>query len=162
MNTASPICATGSGGTPSCVPALLTWLGIQFLALWLGASGLPLCADPPQPPQRLALGILLVAQVAASALLFPFLLRTVSQTLLILLTSLPFLQLAGFLSVTPHRRLILAGAGLIIWLIGLAIWQRRLTCEKSRLIAIAIATVLAAGGPLLWYLHAEFSPHSPL
>jgi hypothetical protein len=74
----------------------------------------------------------------------------------VIVTSLPFLQMAGFLSATPPAAIALLAAYIIAWLAALALCTPLLRDHRARLRAVALATALILGGPVLWYIGAEF------
>ena len=99
---------------------------------------------------------MLVVQFAASAMLFPFLLRDARHCLAVMLTALPMLQLAAVLSGTSTARLVGAWTCVALWLTALTLWRPLLT-DRRRGFAIAMTNLLAAGGLVFWYLAAEFA-----
>src|SRR5437763_7314657 len=87
--TASPI----NDSPPKSITApLLVWLIVQLLALALAAARVPLSAHFVQPGEALAIEEMLVAQFAASAMLFPFLLRDARCCVAMIVTAAPMLQ----------------------------------------------------------------------
>ena len=124
---------------------LLLWLAIQLLALLTAALRVPLSGGYPRPAERLAIDLMLVAQITASAMLLPILLRGWRLWLMVVLTSWPFVQMAGFLSATPWTRVLAAGIYLSVWLTGLAAWNVVLRSRKSRMAGVAIAMLWAWG-----------------
>lgn len=133
------------------------FLGVQWVALGVGAGGLALSDQFPHPAERLALAELLVAQVLAASLLFPWLLRNLNTTLILIASTAPFLQLAGMLSSAPPLRTFLAGLYVALWLLLLFLLRRHfLQTPHYQLLATAVSTAATLAAPLLWYLQAEF------
>jgi hypothetical protein len=129
---------------------------IQLTALLLGAARVPLWAHFPKPGEQFGAHEMLVAQIVASGMLFPYLLRDWRARLVIIATALPFLELAGFLSGLPFARVTLAWVYLGFWILSLGFW-RSAQPIRSASIGVAIANALSLGGALLWYLRAEFA-----
>jgi hypothetical protein len=125
----------------------------------ISAARIPFFATKsfPVPADRLALAVMLVTQVSASALSFPFLLRDARAAAMVIAASWPFTILAAFLTGNVELRP-LAGAIIYIsaWLTGLALWRVALRTDRARAVGVCIATLLTLGIPLLWYLGAEF------
>jgi hypothetical protein len=136
---------------------LLVWLAVQMFALGLAALRVPLSARYPQPEESLAVHVLVVAQVAAAALLFPFLFRSIISSIIVIASAIPFLQLAAFLATfTDNRRLALCAAYLTLWLTGLAILNASLRCQKLKVYGVAAVSLMSLGGAVIAYLHREF------
>jgi hypothetical protein len=146
-----------SSDTPakSVTAPLAVWLIVQLSALALAAARVPLSAHFVQPGESLAIHEMLIAQFAASAMLFPFLLRDVRSCLALMITSAPMLQLAGMLSTTPTPRVIGAWTCLAAWLAALTLSRIALP-RRYHALGVAIANVLTLGGLMLWYLANEF------
>lgn len=137
--------------------SLTLWLGLQLLSLLLAAMRLPLSANFPQPAERLASDWMAITQVVAVSLLFGLLFRSVRGTTLIVVCSWPMLQLAGFLAGTPPDRLLLAGLYITCWLLAMASLSYVFRSNKLQLYAAALTGAITLGGPLLWYIRAEFA-----
>jgi hypothetical protein len=136
---------------------LFVWLLVQVGALALAAGRVPLAARYPSTGERYALEVLLSAQVGFSALMFPWLLRDLSGALLAIASCWPALALAVMLSALKPGTLPLVGGYVTLWLAVLTAWRFALAGEKSQLIGTAIAATWAIGGPVVWYLRAEFN-----
>lgn len=136
---------------------LAVWLAIQLAALALAAARVPLAARYPDTGERLALDVVLVAQIAASSLLFPWILRDWTTATLSIALCWPVLALAVWLSGLPPARLPGAAGYATLWLLSLSAWRAALRSHKSQMIAAAVASAWAVGGPLLWYLRVEFT-----
>jgi len=137
---------------------ILTWTLIQLAALLLAASGVRLWARP-QPPatEAYAIWIMLTAQVAASALLFPWLLRDVRASVYVIISDALFVQLAGLLAQEDGWLIGEAAAGVCVWLIWLGILRRMLVSAHMELLAIALVATMIIGGGSLLYLRPEFT-----
>jgi len=90
----------------------------------------------------------------ASALLFPLLLRNRRQTILTIATAWPMGQMACFLADAPVDRFIAAEALVTLWIVALALWNWAV--PRAQAVGAAVAAMISLGGPLLWYLRAEF------
>jgi uncharacterized membrane protein len=138
--------------------ALVTWLGVQLAVIALCAGRLMLWARAPQAGEQLALLVTLAVQIAMSALLFPHLLGNLRSTIPAIVTAWPMAQLAACLSDESASRLILAELYVSTWMIGLFLCLQLLERPWSKLLAICAASMLSLGGPVLWYLRADFGP----
>jgi hypothetical protein len=136
---------------------LLVWLAVQMLALGLAAFRVPLSARYPRPEESLAVHVLVVVQIGAAALLFPFLFRSITSSIVVIASSIPFIQLAAFLATfTDNRRLALCALYLTFWLTGLAILNAALRSQKAKMYGAAAASLISLGGAVIVYLHREF------
>jgi hypothetical protein len=115
-----------------------------------------LWARAPRAGEQLALFVMLAMQIAMSALLFPHLLGNLRSTIPALATALPMAQLAAYLSDAPPTHLVLGELYVWAWMIGLDLWTKMLPTAWSKLLGIGIASMLSLGGPVLWYLRADF------
>jgi hypothetical protein len=149
--------AAKSPSTFSHQGPLALWLAIQLLVLLIPALQIPLSDQFPRPAERLAADEMAVAQVVAGALLFPLILRSLRETLLLAAASWPFLQLAGFLSSASPWAIAGCACYISMWLLILGLWRSVLCSGKSRLVGAAIATAICLAPPLLWYLRTEFA-----
>jgi hypothetical protein len=138
---------------------LLVWLAIQFLALLLALLRIPLAADYPERGEMLAAQVVVVAQVVASATLFPFLFRSPPAAVAVMVTACPFVVLGGVMSAVPSGNVAVTGAYLSAWL-G-ALWAWKAVCPE-RLVggSVAAATILTAGSVVLLYLRLDLSSGS--
>jgi hypothetical protein len=141
---------------------LLLWMALQLLALGLSAARVPLFARFPNPIERQAILQMLVMQIAASALLFPALLRSWRSLVLAAAGAWPMLALANLLGGEPPFCAANATLYLTVWLTTLTLWNRTLTNDHQRAIAVAIASLWSIGGPLFLYLHIEAAGASGL
>jgi len=142
--------------SPVATGWLALWLAIQLGALGLAASQLPLSDNHPRPAQRLAAQIVSTAQVSAAAMLFPRLLRSAGQTLVVASAAWPMLFLGGVLSGTGLKELVWAGAYLTLLLGGLHLAARRIRCERYELVFASLLSLWTLGGAALMYLATEF------
>jgi len=151
--------------SPSPISAavpVLCWLSLQLTALSLSAMKTPFSLQFPRPEERMALEEMLFLQVGAAALFFPWLLRDRRTIAMIVITSWPFTVLAGMMSAQIDPMKIAGPATLVSgWIIGLALCNSALRHRRARFVGIALAAALAFGGPLLWYLRAEFRDGVP-
>ena len=136
--------------------SLAGWLFVQLLALLIPVLHIPLSDSFVLPADRAALDVMLVVQIAFAAMLFPSLLLDLRTMLISAAATWPFLQLAGTLSAAEPLRIVLAGCYVCAWLALLWLYRWMLPCEKSRLMAVAIAAIVAIGLPVAWYFRAEF------
>lgn len=141
---------------------LFCWLVVQFLALSLGALRIPLSARFPPPGEQFAIHIVLVAQVVASALLFPLIMRDVKTSVMVILTTVPFVQLASYLSAIDAARAALAAAYVATWLAVLAAWRPLLRTRGDQMRGVACAVALSLGAAIIWYVRAETRASAPI
>ena len=134
---------------------LFVWLVLQLIALSLAVFRVPLSARFPPPGEQFAIHIMLVTQITASAMLFPFLLRDVKTSAMVILSIAPFLQLSSYLSSVPIARAAMAAAYVAAWLLVLAMWRLILVSRSSQFVGEACATALALGGAVIWYVGSE-------
>ena len=137
---------------------LILWLLIQLAALSLAALRIPLAAKYPRPEEMYATHVLLAAQVAASALLFPYLLRDAQASIAMIAAAWPFAAAAAGLSGLSLSRAAAGEAFVCTWLLALALWRGALQSERARLGAVAVAAMVSLGWAALGYLAIEFNP----
>ena len=138
---------------------VLVWLLLQLIALAISAGRIPFYAIKsfPQPAELIALPLMLVVQIGASALLFPFLLRDFRTAGLVVVASWPFTVLAGFLTgITTTRGIPYSAIYVTIWLAGLGLWNKALRSPRGQVMGVAIALFGTFGGVLLNYLSREY------
>lgn len=145
------------------IPAagIVIWLALQLAALSVSAGRVPLWARAPRADEQSALALMLAVQVAASALMFPHLLGTIGSAVLAIASSWIMGLLASFLSDASAESLIAGEAYVSVWLVSLLIWNKALCVRNEKLIGTAIAGMISIGGPVLWYLRADFSTSAP-
>lgn len=141
----------------SPIPPLITWLALQAAALALAAARVPLSAHYPQAGERLAIDLVLAAQIGGSAALFPMLMRNRRSAVVTVCSAWPFVAFAAALSALPVGRALAIAGYVTAWLVVLALWNAGLGPAKWRLVASAIAVLSTIGGALLWYLRVEFA-----
>jgi len=136
---------------------MLLWLVAQLAALCLAVFRVPLAAKYPEPAESLATHVLLAVQIAASAMLFPYLLPNWRTTAGVIATAWPFAAIASTLSALPPARTAMAEAYVVIWLLTLALWRPVLREHRLSLYGVALATTFSIGGAALWYVRLEFA-----
>jgi hypothetical protein len=147
--------STSHRGNPAIVLSL--WLALQLLTLLLAALKTPYSIHFVQPAERAALPEMLIVQITMAALAFPWLMRDAATGIAVVIVSWPITALAAFLSVQIDPWKIGCPTALVSgWLGGLGVWLYILRSQKTRLYGVAAATTLTLGGPLLWYLRADF------
>jgi hypothetical protein len=147
---------TAPRGDRSFLP-LTIWLATSMLPLALAAARIPLSANYPRPAESNALYLLVITQLAISALLFPLLLSNWRLMLVITIASYPFIFLAGFLAFSPVVDSVWCVAGLTLWLMVLSALRPFLTTIRTQLIAVSVAALLIMGTAILVYVAKEFS-----
>jgi hypothetical protein len=149
------------GATPpslAVTACLILWLVVQLGAIWLASARVPLWARLPQAAELWAIHYLVVAQVAASALTFPWLMKSWASTVAVIATAWPFVFLAGLLSPLPVQTVVLVAVYLSIWLLALRILRSPLSSTRQQFTRVAAAALWAFGGPILIFLHLEYAP----
>jgi hypothetical protein len=141
----------------SPVAPLITWLVLQGAALALAGARVPLSAHYPQAGERLAIDLVLAAQIGGAAALFPMLMRDRRTAAVTFSATWPFIAFAALLSALPAGRSMLVAAYVTAWLVVLGLWNAGLNSSKWRGIASAVALLMTIGGALLWYLRVEFA-----
>ena len=134
---------------------VITWLSVQLIAILVSTARVPLAAKYPQPAELLAVHVMVIVQLTAAALLAPYLMRTRPAAVAVIVAAWPFTVIAGVLSAAEPGRLVAAGAWVSLWLLALAGWCWALP-RRAQPVVVAVATLLALGPPVLWYLRAEF------
>ena len=134
---------------------LLVWLLIQLLALTLAAARVKLWARFAAAGEIYAFDELIVAQFITSSLLFPFLCRSSRSTLAMILSSVPMIALAGFLSWSGLERCGWIALNLALWMASLHAWWRVVEGSPFALIAVAIAGSMNIAAPIVAYLSVE-------
>jgi hypothetical protein len=143
--------------TDRILAPLIVWLAVQMSSLCLAALRIPLSARYPQPEESLAIHVLVIVQITAAALLFPLLFRSITSSIMVIISAVPFIQLAAFLATfTDNRRLAFCTIYLFGWLAGLAIVNASLRSERAKMYGVAAGVLMAVGGAVVAYLHREF------
>lgn len=139
---------------------IFLWLLVQLIALLIAANDLPLSARYPQPAHLLAIEVMLAVQTAAAGLLFPWVLRDVRAGVLAVLSAWVFVVLAGAMSAVGVNAIFAAASFSTLWMIALWLWNRALSGEAAKRVAVAVAVLLSAGGVMLYYVAIEFGEGS--
>jgi hypothetical protein len=147
--------------TPLRAGTVACWLLVQLSALALSAGEVALWKDAPEPVDRLAMHQMLVVQILASSLLFPWMMPTLLSGLCMILISAPFVLLAGLLAEIPLGRAVAGGSYVAAWLIGLSCWATCLRSLRSQALGVLIAGGVVLGVPVLSYLRLEFHHFPP-
>jgi hypothetical protein len=100
---------------------------------------------------------MLVAQVTAASLLFPYLLRTRRCAAAVAAAAWPFLLIASVLAAAPLDRAAVAGAYVTAWLFALSLWRAAIRETAARSFGVAVAAVVAIGSAAAWYLQSEYA-----
>ena len=150
----------------SSIAPLVTWLMLQLGVLVLIAADVRISRNlprPPNPTESIAAHTMLVVQLLASAMLFPWLLRTWTSTAIVIAATWPMLQFTGLLSAVQPSPLLVATLYISLWLLAMRLWHLALPTDHARLIASAGATLLVLLGPVLSYLHLAYDvgPQGP-
>ncbi len=151
--------AISSDRTPRIAP-LLAWGLIQTAALALAAGRVPLSSRFLQPAEQSAFLVMIVTQALASSLLHPWIMRSGRTGLLAIFMAFIMLELAGLLADVPPGKLLLPLLYIVVWLSLLQWAGVNYRNDTARLFASALAGLLSIGGPLVWYLRAEFVEQS--
>ena len=156
MSQAAPTTPGRKIQLPELTRPLAIWLGVQLFALLLACGQVQLAARFPTNTASVAVEEMICVQIIASAMLFPLLLSSWRTTAACIAAAWPFVFLAGVLAERYIDRVAMASAYVSGWLLLLAIWNRLLKSPSAKMFLVAITSVIALGGPLLWYLWAEF------
>ncbi|HEY2585470.1 MAG TPA: hypothetical protein VGI81_06895 [Tepidisphaeraceae bacterium] len=132
------------------------WLTLQLAALALAAWRVPLAAQYPQPGEFQAVRVMLAAQFAGLALLFPWLLPNVRMLWVTVAAGWVMLLAAGALAAWPLTDVAPAAAFLTLWILVLATVRAAIP-PSTPMTASALACLYIVGGPLLAYFHQEFA-----
>lgn len=135
---------------------------VQLASLALSASQARLSDDYPRPATTVALQQMVSVQIAAAALLSPWLLRSWPALMVVLAGTLPYVQLASFLTATAMRYALWVMACVALWLLVLCTINLLIRGGRWRMICSALALLWALGGPLLIYLRLEFTSSAPI
>jgi hypothetical protein len=139
---------------------LIVWLTLQLLVLGVITLRIPLAARYPAPAERLALHLLLSAQVVAVGMMFPFLLRDARCAVQVFSAAVPFQLAATYLAGRGVPETIQPMLFVEAWIATCAIWSIALRSGQLRAIGVCVATCLALGGGIVHYIRAEFAPDS--
>jgi hypothetical protein len=137
---------------------LFIWLGVQLLSLLAVAARVPFTPHFPTAQERLAVDLLVMVQVAASALLFPVILSGTGTAISAVLSGLTFVAFAAALAAVSPAPAGRAAAYVALWLAALAALLRVFRSQMTQLIASSVIAAWVLGAPVVWYLRAEFAP----
>jgi hypothetical protein len=137
------------------------WMALQLATLLLAALQVPLSARFSTPFDAHATAEMAAVQIMAAALLFPSLLKDRNRWLFVAISVWPMLRIAALLGGETDARVYATAAYVTCWLALLAVWRWALPSERAQMMAVAIASLWAIGGPVLLYLRAEYGGGSP-
>jgi hypothetical protein len=140
--------------------AMALWLAVQVGALALSAFRVPLAIGLPPAAEQSALYILLIAQVGGAALLALPLFNFRRNVIFATAAAWPIGELAGLLADASTGRVLLCEFYVTAWILTLAVWVWAVGKMRLAPILPAAAGAISLGGPVLWYLHAEFVTQS--
>jgi hypothetical protein len=126
----------------------------------LAAFRVPLAAQYPQPAESHAVRLMLAAQFAALAVLYPWLMRTWAAAAAVLAAAWVMLSMAALLSAWALADSLLLSIFLTVWIADFALLSR-IRSFRWQMVVVAIACAHVIGGPLLWYFQLEFASPSP-
>lgn len=132
------------------------WMALQLAALALAAWRVPLAAQYAQPGEFQAVRVMLAAQFAGLALLFPWLLPNVRMLGVTIVAGGVMLVAAAALAAWPLTDVAPAGAFLALWILLLATVRATIP-PPIQMTASAVTCLYIVGGPLLAYFHQEFA-----
>jgi hypothetical protein len=139
------------------IGGIILWLVWQLGALAIVALRIPLSARYPIAGEKWGLGVILVAQIAGISIFFTFLVTNFSATIITLALAWPMGELAGILTDAAGRSVILGECYVSAWIVTLFLWMQIARRERSRVYLSVLAAMISFGGPVIWYLHAEFN-----
>jgi LPXTG-motif cell wall-anchored protein len=154
--TGADDCRAAGHGEPGHIAPLGVWLGLQLGLLLVVVLQVPLSDQYARPAERVALEVVLIGQVFFAGLIFPWLVRSIGQAVMLAAASWPFVQLAMVLSSAHWAPALGAGVYLALWLAILGGLRSLLSTPRLQLVGSAMVTAFSAGGAILWYLRAEF------
>jgi hypothetical protein len=135
---------------------LVVWLVIQLMGLLLWATPTPLWAKANPPLEQYALMLMQGLQALVSAALLGWLMAPPRLAWAVVISAIPFLQLAGLLAGASFAAVLEATAWMLAWLGGLALWGAVLNTDRQRGIATAAALCAVVGLAMWAYLTEEF------
>ena len=159
--TPPPAAAANRQPESIAVGALAVWLAVQLVSLWISSRHWALWARAPDAAEQLAARQMLVVQLSASALLFPWMLRNISTALCVILVSAPMLIFAGEMSSEAAGPLGRAWAYLCAWLAGLCCLAHVMLSQRGQLITASAVACWVLGLPALAWLASEFLHSAP-
>ncbi len=128
---------------------LAAWWGIQLGALAVALGPIPLSRGDPRPMDLIAVETLLVAQVLGASLLFPMVFVNVRTAAVVIASTPPLLELAALVGGTNPPGFRWAEAGLVVYLLLLAMANRGLLTRRWRSLGVMAVGGWALMGPLL-------------
>jgi hypothetical protein len=155
MNHTSP--QSQENHSKSAAAAMIAWLGGQLMAIVLCSEHFMFWSRSPRAVEQFALIAMVATQIAIASLLFPLLLHTMRSTAIVFCSAWVMSQLASILADAETSRWGLGEFYVSAWLAALYLWTRIAKTDQAKLFSTAIAGMLTLGGPLLWYLHADFA-----
>jgi hypothetical protein len=159
--TAPPVAAPNRHSESIEVGALAVWLAVQLASLWISSARWALWARAPDAVEQFAARQMLVAQLSASALLFPWMLPKICTALCVMLVSAPMLMFARTMSAEALGPALRAWVYLCAWLAGMACLARALWSERAELIAVAGVSGWVFGLLALRWQASEFLHSAP-
>jgi len=136
---------------------VLVWLVLNLLTLLAAGLRVPFSARFVVPEEQMALHEIFFVQIIASAMLFPFLFRTLSTSVVVVAVTPLCVQLAGVLAAeSKFLPLVCDCAYPTLWLAGLAVWAYVLRGNKARMYGVAAALLWVIGGAMMAYSGREF------
>ncbi|WP_428937704.1 hypothetical protein [Fontivita pretiosa] len=144
------------GGDQAGLLPLIVWLGIQLVGLLLLATPTPLWAKANPPFEQYALMLMQGLQALASAAFLGWLMGQPRLACAVVISAIPFLQLAGLLAGASFSDVLEAMGWMLAWLWGLALWGPALRGDRQRGIATATALCVVVGVAMWAYLIEEF------
>ena len=140
----------------STTGAAFLWLAVQIAALIIAAFRIPLWAQAPSGQELLTLKLLAIAQIGASSLLFPMLMRTRQQWIISIAITWPFIALAGLLAAASGEAIFTAGTYVTAWLVVLGLVHFALGNFRLRMIGVAAISFWSMGWPFLLFVGKEY------
>ncbi|HVT90552.1 MAG TPA: hypothetical protein VHD56_16980 [Tepidisphaeraceae bacterium] len=134
---------------------VLTWCAISLLPILLVAAHVSLRPDNDSE-ERNALTIFVVVEIAASSLLFPWLMRNMRTSAAIMLLCIPLAHLVGWMADESWVNTALTMLALESWLVSLWLWSKVVDRRRIQMHAVAAAGLIGIGSMLLLYLRMEF------
>lgn len=142
--------------TSASVPAFFIWVLLQVLALVLAWADIHLTAQGTPGSQWLALKILLVAELAGAALLFPTMLVGWQAAVLAAAISFPLTQIAAQFAGASAMAGLKASLLVAVWIAGLTAWNA--VAGHRRLLLQSLIMLWVFGSAFFVYLIMEFHP----
>jgi hypothetical protein len=138
------------------IRAVTVWVILQLIAMGLVVARFQFWNNA-NVGDRNALAIVIAIQIVGASMLVGVLMPNRWAALFVLLSSMPFVQLAGLLAASSTSDTLRAGALVLLWLATLWTWSSVANGTVSRALLSAVATGVSLGMLLLNYLKIEFS-----